>query len=82
MKFLPAEILIKFDNGRLARDCGIVTVRQRPETAKGVIFVTIEDKSGTVNVICCPNLMEQQRKELMGANLWPSNPTKGAFRQR
>ncbi|KAB0325486.1 error-prone DNA polymerase [Janthinobacterium sp. PLB04] len=69
MKFLPAEILNQFDNGRLARGCGIVTVRQRPETAKGVIFVTIEDESGTVNVICWPNLVEQQRKELMGAKL-------------
>ena len=35
MKLLPAEILNYFDNGRLARGCGIVTVRQRPETAKG-----------------------------------------------
>lgn len=69
MKFLPAEILNYFDNGRLARGCGIVTVRQRPETAKGVIFVTIEDESGTVNVICWPNLVEQQRRELMGAKL-------------
>ncbi|MGX9773148.1 error-prone DNA polymerase [Janthinobacterium aestuarii] len=69
MKFLPAEILNYFDNGRLARGCGIVTVRQRPETAKGVVFVTIEDESGTVNVICWPNLVEQQRRELMGAKL-------------
>ena len=69
MKFLPTEILNQFDNGRLARGCGIVTVRQRPETAKGVIFVTIEDESGTVNVICWPNLVEQQRRELMGAKL-------------
>lgn len=69
MKFLPAKILNQFDNGRLARGCGIVTVRQRPETAKGVIFVTIEDESGNVNVICWPNLVEQQRKELMGAKL-------------
>lgn len=69
MKFLPAEILNQFDNGRLARGCGIVTVRQRPETAKGVVFVTIEDESGNVNVICWPNLVEQQRRELMGAKL-------------
>lgn len=34
-----------------------------------MIFVTIEDESGTVNVICWPNLVEQQRKELMGAKL-------------
>jgi error-prone DNA polymerase len=69
MKFLPAEILNQFDNSRLARGCGIVTVRQHPETAKGVIFVTIEDESGNVNVICWPNLVEQQHKELMGAKL-------------
>lgn len=69
MKFLPAEILNQFDNGRLAHGCGIVTVRQRPETAKGVILVTIEDESGTVNVIFWPNLIEQQRKELMGVKL-------------
>jgi len=69
MKFLPAEILNQFDNSRLARGCGIVTVRQHPETSKGVIFVTIEDESGTVNVICWPNLMEQQRRELIGAKL-------------
>ncbi|WGG53546.1 hypothetical protein QC826_19835 [Rugamonas sp. DEMB1] len=47
----------------------MVTVRQRPKTAKGVIFLTIEDESGTVNVICWPNLLAQQRKELMGARL-------------
>ena len=69
MKFLPADILNQFDNGRLARGCGIVTVRQRPQTAKGVIFVTIEDESGTVNVICWPKLVEQQHRELMGAQL-------------
>jgi error-prone DNA polymerase len=69
MKFLPAEILNHFDNGRLARGCGIVTVRQRPQTANGVVFVTIEDESGTVNVICWPTLVEQQRKEVMGAKL-------------
>jgi error-prone DNA polymerase len=53
--------LNQFDNARLARGCGIVTVRQRPETAKGVIFVTIEDESGTVNVICWPNLVGKRK---------------------
>jgi error-prone DNA polymerase len=69
MRFLPAEILNKFEDGRLARGCGIVTVRQRPETAKGVIFVTLEDETGPVNVIVWPNLVEKQRKELLGASL-------------
>lgn len=69
MRFLPAEILNTFENDRLARGCGIVTVRQRPETAKGVIFVTLEDETGNVNVIVWPSLAEKQRKELLGASL-------------
>ncbi|MET3133990.1 error-prone DNA polymerase [Oxalobacteraceae bacterium GrIS 1.11] len=69
IRFLPAEILNLFDHGRLARGCGIVTVRQRPATANGVVFVTLEDETGTVNVIVWPSLAEQQRRELMTARL-------------
>ncbi|MDR8402226.1 OB-fold nucleic acid binding domain-containing protein, partial [Paraburkholderia sp. USG1] len=54
---------------RLVRACGIVTVRQRPETAKGVIFITIEDETGNVNVVIWPKVLEQQRKEVLGASL-------------
>ena len=50
-------------------DCGIVTVRQRPGTAKGVVFLTLEDEHGTVNVICWPSLVDEYRKEVMGAEL-------------
>jgi error-prone DNA polymerase len=46
-----------------------VTVRQRPDTAKGVIFITIEDESGNVNVIIWPKVLERQRKEVLGASL-------------
>ena len=46
-----------------------VTVRQRPATAKGTMFVTIEDESGVVNVIIWPALVEQQRRELLQASL-------------
>lgn len=69
MRFVPADVLQGFGNGQLARACGIVTVRQRPETAKGVVFVTMEDETGNVNVICWPSLVEQQRSEVMGATL-------------
>ncbi|WP_151446996.1 error-prone DNA polymerase [Lacisediminimonas profundi] len=68
-RFLPAETLHTFANGQFARGCGIVTMRQRPGTANGVMFVTIEDESGLVNVIVWPSLVEQQRKELLGASL-------------
>lgn len=40
--------------GQLARACGLVTHRQQPGTAKGVVFVTLEDETGTVNVIVWP----------------------------
>ena len=68
-RFLPAEILNTFSDRQFARGCGIVTMRQRPGTAKGVIFVTLEDETGLVNVIVWPDLVEKQRKELLGASL-------------
>jgi error-prone DNA polymerase len=46
-----------------------VTLRQRPGTAKGVLFVTLEDESGYTNVIIWPSLLERQRKEALGASL-------------
>ncbi|OEZ54223.1 error-prone DNA polymerase [Duganella sp. HH105] len=69
MRFIPSDVLHGFSNGQLARSCGIVTVRQRPGTAKGVVFITLEDEVGTVNVICWPTLVEKQRSEVMGAQL-------------
>jgi error-prone DNA polymerase len=68
-KVLPAEVLRHFPNGRLARASGIVTHRQRPETAKGVVFVTLEDETGAINVIVWPNVVEAQRKPLLASTL-------------
>ena len=68
-RLMPASTLRSYPNGRLARACGIVTVRQRPGTAKGVIFMTLEDETGNVNVIVWPGLLERQRKEVLGASL-------------
>jgi error-prone DNA polymerase len=69
MRFMPAEVLNHYGDGQLARGCGLVTVRQRPGTAKGVVFITIEDETGNVNVIVWPSLVEQQRREVMGSRL-------------
>ena len=69
LRFIPSDVLAGFSNGQLARGCGIVTVRQRPSTAAGVVFITLEDEAGTVNVICWPSLVEQFRSEVMGAQL-------------
>jgi error-prone DNA polymerase len=68
-RLLSAAQMHDFPNGRLARACGIVTVRQQPGTASGVVFVTLEDETGTVNVIVWPHLKERQRKELVHAKL-------------
>ncbi|MEW7849196.1 error-prone DNA polymerase [Massilia aurea] len=68
-RFMPASALMDFQNGQLARGCGLVTVRQRPGTAKGVLFLTLEDETGNVNVIVWPSLVEQQRREVLNAPL-------------
>ncbi|MBU6487949.1 MAG: error-prone DNA polymerase [Burkholderiales bacterium] len=68
-RLMPAAKLNGYRNGQPARGCGIVTVRQRPGTAKGVVFMTLEDETGNVNVIIWPNLLEKQRKEVLGASL-------------
>ncbi|MBC9904356.1 error-prone DNA polymerase [Achromobacter xylosoxidans] len=67
--FQPASVLNSYPDKRVARACGIVTVRQRPQTAKGVIFVTLEDETGPVNVVVRTELIERQRRELLGASL-------------
>jgi error-prone DNA polymerase len=68
-RFIPADVLMDFQNGQLARACGIVTVRQRPGTANGVLFLTLEDETGNVNVIVWPTLVEQQRREVLNSHL-------------
>jgi error-prone DNA polymerase len=69
LRFSTSETLRGFPDRKLARSCGIVTVRQQPQTAKGVIFVTLEDETGNVNVIVWPDLAEKQGRELTGARL-------------
>ena len=48
---------------------GVVLIRQRPGSAKGVCFITLEDESGVVNLVIWPDLMAKQRKVIMGARL-------------
>jgi error-prone DNA polymerase len=55
--------------GQLARASGLVTHRQQPGTAKGVIFVTLEDETGAVNVIVWPAVAAAQRRTLLSASL-------------
>jgi error-prone DNA polymerase len=66
---LTAAELRELPHGRIARVTGLVTGRQRPGTASGVTFVTLEDETGMVNVIVWRDLAERQRKELLRSNL-------------
>jgi len=54
--------------GRRATVAGLVLVRQRPGTAKGVIFLTLEDETGVVNVVVWPKMFERHRRVVMGAH--------------
>jgi error-prone DNA polymerase len=56
-------------DGRLATACGIVTVRQQPETAKGVMFVSLEDETGNVQVIVWPKVKARLRAPLLRSKL-------------
>jgi error-prone DNA polymerase len=48
---------------------GVVLIRQRPGSAKGVCFITLEDETGVINLVIWPDTMEKQRKVIMGARL-------------
>ena len=68
-RLLTAAQMRDYPNGRLVRACGIVTMRQQPQTAKGVVFVTLEDETGSVNVIVWKAVKEQFREVLYRARL-------------
>jgi len=57
------------NQNRRVRCAGVVLVRQRPGSAKGVVFMTLEDETGIANIVVWPKVMEQFRKEVMGARL-------------
>lgn len=66
---LSASQLNALPDGRQVAACGIVTVRQQPQTAKGTLFITMEDETGPVNVIVWKSLREKQRAEVLHASL-------------
>ncbi|MBI4984071.1 MAG: error-prone DNA polymerase, partial [Rhodocyclales bacterium] len=68
-RYATAQALRELEHKRPARAAGIVTCRQRPGTASGVIFLTLEDETGLANVIVHPKLAARQRRELLGARL-------------
>ncbi|WP_458389545.1 error-prone DNA polymerase [Sphingomonas sp. F9_3S_D5_B_2] len=68
-KFITAEQLKTIRDSRRVSIAGLVLIRQRPGSAKGVVFITIEDETGVANLVIWPDVFEKQRKIVMGARL-------------
>ena len=64
-----AEALWRLQDGAQAQAVGLVTCRQRPGTATGVIFLTLEDETGVINVVVWNRVAERYRRQLLGASL-------------
>ena len=61
----PAKDLAKVPNGGLVRVAGAVIVRQRPGTAKGIMFLSMEDETGIANVVVMPDMFDERRVTLV-----------------
>jgi error-prone DNA polymerase len=64
---VPAGLVPSVRNGERIRTAGSVIVRQRPGTAKGVLFLTLEDESGMIQAIVAPELFRENRKIIVGS---------------
>jgi error-prone DNA polymerase len=56
-------------DGETLKIAGLILIRQRPGTASGICFITIEDETGTANLVVYQSLFEQYRKEILGSKL-------------
>jgi error-prone DNA polymerase len=68
-RVVSAGQLAAFANGRFVEVAGLTLVRQRPGTASGVIFVTLEDETGVANLVVWPSVFERYRRVVLGAQL-------------
>ena len=68
-KFITADQLKTIRDGKRLSIAGLVLIRQRPGSAKGVVFITLEDETGIANLVVWPDVFEKQRKIVMGARL-------------
>ncbi|MEZ5957089.1 MAG: error-prone DNA polymerase [Hyphomonadaceae bacterium] len=66
---IKSERLTRIRNGERVRVAGLVLVRQRPGTASGVIFMTLEDETGIANIVVWPKLFEEYRRQVLGGRL-------------
>ena len=67
--FVSAAELRSRKHRSMVQVAGVVLIRQRPGSAKGVVFITLEDETGVANLVVWPDTMERYRKVVMGARL-------------
>lgn len=68
-RFITADRLNAIRDGKRVSIAGLVLIRQRPGSAKGVCFITLEDETGVANLVVWPDVFDRQRKIVMGARL-------------
>ena len=69
LHILSAREIGEAKNGDFVKVAGLVLVRQRPQTASGICFMTIEDETGTTNLVVFQSLFDQFRKEILQSKL-------------
>lgn len=67
--FITCSEAMNVRDGRWVYTAGIVLVRQKPESANGVIFITIEDENGPANIVVWPTLFEKRRRVVLGSSM-------------
>ena len=68
-RYFTAQDIAEIEHGTTICPAGLVITRQRPGTATGVVFVTLEDETGVINLVVWSSLVESHRRELLGAKL-------------
>jgi error-prone DNA polymerase len=68
-KIITCAQAMQAKDGKWLETAGIVLVRQKPGSAKGVMFITIEDETGVANLVIWPNLYEKQRRVILSAGM-------------
>ena len=69
MGMLAAEAVRRLEHGARVRAAGLAIIRQRPASADGVTFVTVEDETGHLNLVVWENIAQRDRRTLLGAAL-------------
>ncbi|MVA27513.1 error-prone DNA polymerase [Agrobacterium vitis] len=68
-RIITCQEAMRARDGRWVEAAGLVLVRQRPGSASGVIFITLEDESGISNIVVWPKVFEQYRRIVLGASM-------------